>query len=257
MVGNTITWDLGSLAPGASGSKSYQVTVSAGATNGQTVVNAAEINSSQTDANFADNQSTVTTTVRVPAISGTVLDDLDGDGNDNDGGLGLASATVKLFIDSTSGGTVGSLDVGDLPVGSTITTDATGAWTFSGAGVVVSRTYFVTRTNPSGYTSTQAIPGSGTSSTATKITNDQIKVVLGALPTFSANNKFLAQAPQNQAPVAAAQSVTTDEDTAKTITLSATDADNNTLTFAIVGSPSHGALGSIGTVTCWGSNPKT
>ena len=37
-----------------------------------------------------------------------------------------------------------------------ITTDATGAWTSSGTGVVVNRTDFVTRTNPSGYASTNA-----------------------------------------------------------------------------------------------------
>ena len=134
----------------------------------------------------------MTTTVRVPSISGTVLTDPDGDGTDDGDGAGLAGATVKLFIDATSGGTVGSLDVGDAQVGSTITTDGTGAWTFSGTGVVVNRTYFVVRTNPTGYASTNAIPGSGTNSTATKVDNDQIKVVLGALPTSSANNKFLA-----------------------------------------------------------------
>jgi VCBS repeat-containing protein len=49
----------------------------------------------------------------------------------------------------------------------------------------------------------------------------------------------------NTAPVAQAQSVTTAEDTAKEITLTATDAENNPLTYAIVATPTHGTLGSI------------
>src|SRR6185295_8874462 len=45
------------------------------------------------------------------------------------------------------------------------------------------------------------------------------------------------------APVAADQAVTTDEDTAKTVTLSATDVDTVTaLTYAIVVGPTHGTL---------------
>ncbi|HVD09451.1 MAG TPA: Ig-like domain-containing protein [Gaiellaceae bacterium] len=61
----------------------------------------------------------------------------------------------------------------------------------------------------------------------------------------------------NVAPVANAQSVTTNEDTAKTITLTGTDADGNNLTFAIVSNPSNGTLGSIGAVNCTGTAPKT
>ena len=46
----------------------------------------------------------------------------------------------------------------------------------------------------------------------------------------------------NRAPVANAQSITANEDTAKTITLTGTDADNNNLTYSIVSNPSHGTL---------------
>ncbi len=46
----------------------------------------------------------------------------------------------------------------------------------------------------------------------------------------------------NRAPVANNQSVTTDEDTPKQITLAATDADNNPLTYMVVTPPAHGAL---------------
>jgi VCBS repeat-containing protein len=46
----------------------------------------------------------------------------------------------------------------------------------------------------------------------------------------------------NDAPVANVQSVSTNEDTAKAITLVATDVENNPLTWAIVAQPAHGAL---------------
>ena len=48
--------------------------------------------------------------------------------------------------------------------------------------------------------------------------------------------------PVNDAPVANAQSVTTNEDTAKTITLSGSDVDGNPLTYSVVTQPGHGAL---------------
>jgi hypothetical protein len=60
-------------------------------------------------------------------------------------------------------------------------------------------------------------------------------------------------APVNDSPVAADQSLTTNEDTAKTITLSATDVDSSTLTFAIVGGPAHGGLSGISGTSCSGS----
>ena len=46
----------------------------------------------------------------------------------------------------------------------------------------------------------------------------------------------------NSTPVANPQSVTTDEDTAKAITLTGTDADGDTLTYSVVAYPSHGTL---------------
>ncbi len=48
--------------------------------------------------------------------------------------------------------------------------------------------------------------------------------------------------PTNQPPIAIAQSVAVQEDTAKLITLAGTDADGNALTFTIVTSPAHGVL---------------
>ena len=53
---------------------------------------------------------------------------------------------------------------------------------------------------------------------------------------------YAPPAPANTAPVAQAQSVTNAEDTAKAITLTATDAESNSLTYAVVTSPIHGML---------------
>jgi len=46
----------------------------------------------------------------------------------------------------------------------------------------------------------------------------------------------------NDAPVATAQTLTTDEDTAKTFTLSGTDVEGDTLTYTITKQPSHGTI---------------
>ncbi len=50
----------------------------------------------------------------------------------------------------------------------------------------------------------------------------------------------------NQAPVATAQSVSTSENTAENITLAASDADGDALTYNIVSNPSHGVLSGSG-----------
>ena len=61
-----------------------------------------------------------------------------------------------------------------------------------------------------------------------------------------------------QAPMAQPQPiVNTEEDAAKTITLSATDEDADDLSFFIVTPPNHGTLGPIGALTCAGTAPKT
>ncbi len=61
-----------------------------------------------------------------------------------------------------------------------------------------------------------------------------------------------------QAPEAESQPiVSTDEDTAKTITMSGTDEGGDDLTFFIVSGPSHGTLGPIGALTCAGTAPRT
>ena len=52
--------------------------------------------------------------------------------------------------------------------------------------------------------------------------------------------------PVNHAPVAEAKSVSTPEDTPVGVTLSGTDPDRDSLTFAVVTGPSHGSLSGSG-----------
>jgi hypothetical protein len=253
-VSKTLTWNLGTIPAGSAlATQTFQVTVDP--TVGS-VTNTAQILSAENDATPANNTSIKTSSIVASSISGTVLTDPNGDGIDQGDGTGLAGASVKLVIDSNNNG---SYDPGpDALVGGPTLTPATGDWAFT-SGLLAGKRYFVLRASPSGYTSTNAIPETVTTdnSTASKVDNDQLTVVFtNATGPFSSNNKFLAKV-TNTAPVATAQSVTTNEDTAKTITLSATDADNNNLTFSIVGSPTQGSLGLIGTVTCSGTNPKT
>src|SRR5207249_6395469 len=49
----------------------------------------------------------------------------------------------------------------------------------------------------------------------------------------------------NDAPVSTDQSITTDEDTAKAITLSATDVEGSPLTYMVVNGPAHGTLSGV------------
>ncbi len=66
----------------------------------------------------------------------------------------------------------------------------------------------------------------------------------------SSTSEFSNAVVVNAAPQAGTRSVTTGEDEAKKITLSATDADGEELAFEITDQPDHGALGPLGPVTC-------
>ncbi|MDP9318162.1 MAG: S8 family serine peptidase, partial [Actinomycetota bacterium] len=257
-VSGTLTWNLGTIPAGSAlATQTFQVTVSATAANNTAITNTAQILSAENDTNTANNTASTTTTVFVPSISGTVLTDPNGNGNDDGDGSGLAGATVTLFRDGNANGTFQGAPT-DPQVGLAVITPATGEWAFT-SGLTKNTTYFVVRTNPSGYSSTNAIAEaviSDNSSATRDSSDDRIKVILlNQNNTFSANNKFLARV-ANSAPTATAQSVTTNEDTAKDITLGGSDVDGNTLTFSIVNGPTHGTLSSIGTVGCTGTAPK-
>jgi hypothetical protein len=75
----------------------------------------------------------------------------------------------------------------------------------------------------------------------------------GNITGLNAHFESAKQAPEAQPqPI-----VSTDEDAAKTITLSGTDEDGDNLSFFIVTPPNHGTLGPIGALTCAGTAPRT
>ena len=71
-----------------------------------------------------------------------------------------------------------------------------------------------------------------------------------ATASNSSTSEFSNAVVVNAVPRAGTRSVTTGENEAKKITLSATDADGEELAFEITDQPSHGVLGPIGPVTC-------
>lgn len=63
LVGNTLFWDLGNLAPHTGGTFSFNATVNPGTLAGVNLVNLSQILSAENDLNMADNEATLTTTV--------------------------------------------------------------------------------------------------------------------------------------------------------------------------------------------------
>ncbi|MFL5755293.1 MAG: S8 family serine peptidase, partial [Chloroflexota bacterium] len=168
----------------AASSATFDIVVTAPATP-TTLTNTATV-TSPSDSVAGNNSATATTTVSTDnaVISGSVINDLDGNDAQNGSETGLAGADVKLFRDTNANGT---FEAGtDLQVGATQTTSATGTFSFT---TLVAGTYFVTETNPAGFVSTAAIAGTNG---ATVVDSDQIKVVLAAGATSSANT-FLDQ----------------------------------------------------------------
>src|SRR3954453_4349279 len=195
---NTLTWNLGSIAASsAEVTKTYQVTVDPAAANNSVLTNKAQILSAENDANIANNTASVTTTVFTPSIAGTVVDDSNGNGAVDAGETGLAGAVIQLYKDGGNN----IFDASDVQVGASVTTDSSGEWAFT-SGLVKGTKYFVVRTNPSGYASTNAVPETVATaidqSTATKDTNDRLAVVLANVTgsIYSSNNFFLAQIAQ-------------------------------------------------------------
>jgi hypothetical protein len=64
----------------------------------------------------------------------------------------------------------------------------------------------------------------------------------------------IAVTPVNDAPVSSTQSVVTDEDTAKSITLAASDIDGNALTYSVVTQPTRGTLSGSGATLTYTPN---
>jgi hypothetical protein len=120
---------------------------------------------------------------------------------------------------------------------------------FSGSG-------FGIYTTGSGYT-IQALNSPGhlrVTVTPTQATVDYIATTSGAV---NYSYTILPNQTTNNPPVANGQSVTTNENTAKDITLSGTDVETVELTFSIVSPPSHGSLSAITNHTGTSGSPNT
>jgi len=85
--------------------------------------------------------------------------------------------------------------------------------------------------------------------------NDYILVVTANDGTLNTQQAITVRVKKfNTAPVATEQTLTTKEDEAKAITLIATDADGNTLSYALVGTPQHGVLSGSGATRTYTPN---
>ena len=155
----------------------------------------------------------------------------------NDGTVDSAAATVSITV----------TPVNDAPVANaqavTTNEDTAKAITLTGSDV---------DGNPLTY-SVVTQPGHGTlSGTAPNLTYTPAANYNGADSfTFKVNDGTVDSAPAtvtitvnpvNDAPVANAQAVTTNEDTAMAITLTGSDVDGNPLTYSVVTQPGHGSL---------------
>ncbi len=162
-----------------------------------------------------------------------------------DASLYSAPATVSLTIDA----------IDDQPIASaaSYTLDEESSVNFTLVGndadgdalafkIVTQPTHGVVAGTASNLTYTPAANFNGEDALTFKITSAAAE---SAIATVS-----FTVAPQNDAPVAIGRSLTTDEDTAIPITLTATDEDNEALTFEISTQPHHGTIsGTVPNVT--------
>ena len=155
----------------------------------------------------------------------------------NDGTTNSAPATVALTVTA----------VNDAPVANaqSVTTpeDTAKAITLTGSDVDGDTLTFTVVTPPAHGTLSGTAPNlvytpaayyNGADSFSFKVNDGTVD---SAVATVA-----IAVTAVNNAPVAAAQSVTTAEDTARAITLAATDVDGDALTYAVVTAPAHGTL---------------
>ena len=250
-AGGGSSLDFTCISPGGSGGNvtfTHSASLPAGFTAGVWSISVFEHNSGQGCDGVPNRtaDTSTTATVLAPAtISGAVFNDANNNGN-LDSGEALSGAPISLYRDSNTNGTY---DAGTDVAVSTQNSTATGTWSFGSLGL--STTYFVLRTNPSGFTSSNAIPGTDSGTTTTKVTNDQLKVVVsGSAGASSAGIKFVART-NNTAPVAVNDTVTTAEDTAVAFNVIAndTDADGDLLAVKAgsISAPAHGTATLVAT----------
>ncbi|MBI4319194.1 MAG: tandem-95 repeat protein [Chloroflexi bacterium] len=163
----------------------------------------------------------------------------------NDGGLDSSVATVSITVKAVNDAPVANANSyatdedtalviaapGVLGNDADVDLDALTAW------LVLAPSHGTVTLNPDGsFTYTPDANWNGVDSFSYKASDGSLQ---SAEPGMAVNITVSAV---NDAPLADAQSVTTVEDTAKAITLTASDVDGDGLTYSIVSGPAHGAL---------------
>jgi hypothetical protein len=164
----------------------------------------------------------------------------------NDGLVDSNTATITVTLTNAAPTATVTLSPANPKKNDTITANATGS---DADGDTVTFTYVWRRNgNPVTGQTTKTYSGPQNNGDVIKVEvtpNDGH--VNGTVATAQV---VVGSSNTNAAPVANNQTVATNEDTAKVITLTASDTDSPSLTFSIVSQPANGTLGNLGTPTC-------
>ena len=159
----------------------------------------------------------------------------------NDGTVFSANATVSVTVNA----------VNDTPVANNgtavVNEDSSVGIVLTGSDVDGNTLTYTVVTNPTRGTLSGTVPNLTYTPTANLNGADSFTFRVNDGTVNSANATVsITINPVNDVPVANVQSVTTNEDTSRSITLTGSDIDGNTLTYSLVSNPSQGALSCTG-----------
>ncbi len=155
----------------------------------------------------------------------------------NDGSLDSATATVTITVTPVNDAPVAN------PMSLSVAEDSTLNFTLSGSDVEGSPLSFSVTTQPVNGTLTGTPPMLQYQPNPDFNGSDSLQFTVSDGQLVSAPaTVFITVTPVNDAPIALPQSVTTPQDTPRSITLLATDIDSTVLTFTIVTQPTNGTL---------------
>jgi uncharacterized repeat protein (TIGR01451 family) len=190
-AGQTVTANIGTLAPGASATITIETSVATSAAG--TLSNTASVTGTETDTNTSNNSSTLNTPIAVTgSVSGLTYIDADRNGVFSSGESGVAGVTMTLT----------GTDILGRTVNRTATTNANGEYTFAD---VHPGTYTVTQTQPLGLQSLQNNVGTPAGGTAGDNLISNIVVTsgvnavaynFGEVPNPLSKRRFLASSDQ-------------------------------------------------------------
>ena len=196
-----IRWTFASLAPGATGSATFQATVPSGAAFGTTYTNSVQVVSAENDANTTDNSDSVTTTVsfnRSPVANNDTLATNEGTAGSvnvltNDSDPDANTLTVTTLSPSATHGTVSCTAVGVCtytPAANFFGTDSFTYTISDGNGGTATATVNVTVTNvnddPVAVNDTATVAEDSSSNAIDVLANDTDGVDAGETLTVTA-----------------------------------------------------------------------